>query len=314
MGSGGAVASETPAATQAGLQVLREGGTAADAAVAVASTLGVTDPFVAGIGGGGYFVYYDAATHRVYTIDGRETAPAADGQNLFIDPQTGKPLPFPTAVTSGLSVGVPGTLMTWQQALSHFGHFSLAFDLAPAERVARRGFPVERHTARGGSRERLPLRRLQLHARPVPTGRPATGGRLDHAQPGAGADLRADRPARCRRLLRWRDRRGRRTDRASPATGAGDGARAATRRDDARGPAALPRAAPRPHARPLPRLRRVLDGAVLERGDDGRRVTEHPLRTSTWRARPACRRYITSSSRRGWRSRIATGGSAIPRT
>ncbi len=141
-GSGGAVASETPAATQAGLQVLRDGGTAADAAVAVASTLGVTDPFVAGIGGGGYFVYYDAATHRVYTIDGRETAPAADDQNLFIDPQTGKPLDFPTAVTSGISVGVPGTLMTWQQALSRFGRLSLGFDLKPAERVARQGFPV----------------------------------------------------------------------------------------------------------------------------------------------------------------------------
>ncbi len=141
-GSDGAVASETPAATRAGLQVLREGGTAADAAVAVASTLGVTDPFVAGIGGGGYFVYYDAATHRVYTIDGRETAPTADDQNLFIDPQTGKPLAFPVAVTSGLSVGVPGTLMTWQQALSRFGRFSLARDLAPAERVAQRGFPV----------------------------------------------------------------------------------------------------------------------------------------------------------------------------
>jgi gamma-glutamyltranspeptidase/glutathione hydrolase len=141
-GTRGAIASDTPTATQAGLQVLRAGGTAADAAVAVAATLGVSDPFVAGIGGGGYFVYYDAATHRVYTIDGRETAPAADTQNLFIDPQTGKPLPFPTAVTSGLSVGVPGTLMTWQTALSRFGRFSLADDLKPAERVARRGFRV----------------------------------------------------------------------------------------------------------------------------------------------------------------------------
>ena len=62
VGSGGAVASESPYATQAGLRVLRQGGTAADAAVAVASTLGVTEPYVAGIGGGGYFVYYDART------------------------------------------------------------------------------------------------------------------------------------------------------------------------------------------------------------------------------------------------------------
>jgi gamma-glutamyltranspeptidase/glutathione hydrolase len=141
-GSGGAVASDTGPATQAGLAVLRRGGTAADAAVAVASTLGVSDPLVAGIGGGGYFVYYDARTHRVSTIDGRETAPAGATASLFIDPQTGKPLDFPTAVTSGLSVGVPGTLRTWQTALSRWGRFSLAADLRPAEKVAQTGFPL----------------------------------------------------------------------------------------------------------------------------------------------------------------------------
>ncbi len=143
IGSGGAVASESEYATRAGLRVLRQGGTAADAAVAVASTLGVTKPFVAGIGGGGYFVYYDARTGRVSTIDGREKAPASATQNLFIDPATGKPLSFPTAVTSGLSVGVPGTLMTWQRALDRFGRFRLGHDLRPAERVARRGFVVD---------------------------------------------------------------------------------------------------------------------------------------------------------------------------
>ncbi|HWF50890.1 MAG TPA: gamma-glutamyltransferase [Solirubrobacteraceae bacterium] len=142
VGTGGAVASDSTVATRAGLEVLRRGGTAADAAVAVASTLGVTDPFVAGIGGGGYFVYYDARTHRVYTIDGRETAPAAATSSLFLDPATGKPLPFATAVTSGLSVGVPGTLMTWQRALARWGRFGLAADLKPAERVAASGFRV----------------------------------------------------------------------------------------------------------------------------------------------------------------------------
>jgi gamma-glutamyltranspeptidase/glutathione hydrolase len=142
IGSGGAVVSDTAESTAAGLAVLRAGGTAADAAVAVASTLGVTDPYVAGLGGGGYLVYYDARTHRVTTIDGRETTPAAADVNLFIDPTTGKPLAFPTAVTSGLSVGVPGDLMTWQQALSRFGRFSLAADLRPAEQVADHGFVV----------------------------------------------------------------------------------------------------------------------------------------------------------------------------
>ena len=141
-GSGGAVASESTYATQAGLSVLRRGGTAADAAVAVASTLGVTDPYVAGIGGGGYFVYYDARTHKVSTIDGRETTPAADGPTMFLD-ANGVPLSFPTAVTSGLSVGVPGNLATWQKALNRWGRRSLAANLKPAIKVARRGFTVD---------------------------------------------------------------------------------------------------------------------------------------------------------------------------
>jgi gamma-glutamyltranspeptidase/glutathione hydrolase len=143
VGTGGAVASDDVQATSAGLEVLRHGGNAIDAAVAVAATLGVADPFVAGIGGGGYLVYYNARTHRVSTIDGRETAPQLATADMFIDPATGKPLAFPVAVTSGLSAGVPGTLMTWQKALDLWGTESLAQVLRPAERAARQGFPVD---------------------------------------------------------------------------------------------------------------------------------------------------------------------------
>jgi gamma-glutamyltranspeptidase/glutathione hydrolase len=143
VGTGGAVASDDVEATSAGLDVLRHGGNAIDAAVAVAATLGVADPFVAGIGGGGYLVYYNARTRQVQTIDGRETAPALADASLFIDPATGKPLAFPAAVTSGLSVGVPGTLMTWQRALDLWGTQSLAQVLRPAEQVAFEGFPVD---------------------------------------------------------------------------------------------------------------------------------------------------------------------------
>lgn len=141
-GRGGAVVTDTPEATRVGLRVLRHGGNAADAAVAVAATLGVTDPFVAGIGGGGYFVYYDAAHHRVSTIDGRETTPARGNKKMFVDPATGKAMEFPDVVTSGLSVGVPGTLKTWQTALDRFGTMNMSRALAPAERVARHGFTV----------------------------------------------------------------------------------------------------------------------------------------------------------------------------
>ncbi|GAB3363632.1 gamma-glutamyltransferase [Amycolatopsis echigonensis] len=141
-GYGGAVVSDTVESTQAGIDVLRRGGTAADAAVAVAATLGVTDPYVAGLGGGGYFVYYDAATKTVSTIDGRETTPAGDSSTMFIDPATGKPYAFETAVESGRSVGVPGMLATWQRALQRWGKFSLADNLKPAEKVAQHGFVV----------------------------------------------------------------------------------------------------------------------------------------------------------------------------
>jgi gamma-glutamyltranspeptidase / glutathione hydrolase len=143
VGTGGAVVSDTAESTQAGLDVLRRGGTAADAAVAVAATLGVTDPYVAGLGGGGYFVYYDAHTHRVSTIDGRETTPRAGSETMFVDPATGQPYAFPKAVTSGLSVGVPGMLATWERALDKWGRFDLGDNLKPAIKVADRGFTVD---------------------------------------------------------------------------------------------------------------------------------------------------------------------------
>ncbi|HWD00925.1 MAG TPA: gamma-glutamyltransferase [Amycolatopsis sp.] len=146
-GYGGAVVSDTVESTQAGIDVLRRGGTAADAAVAVAATLGVTDPYVAGPGGGGYFVYYDAKTKQVSTIDGRETTPARDGSDMFIDPATGQPYAFETAVESGRSVGVPGMVATWQRALQRWGKFSLADDLRPAVQVADHGFVVNQEFA-----------------------------------------------------------------------------------------------------------------------------------------------------------------------
>jgi gamma-glutamyltranspeptidase/glutathione hydrolase len=144
VGTGGAVASVDPDATQAGIDILREGGNAVDAAVAANAVLGVTEPFVAGIGGGGFMVVYLARQHRVITIDGRETAPQTFPQNAFIDPATGQPIPFfPQRVTSGMAVGVPGTLATWAKADSEFGTMPLGRLLQPAITVAERGFTVD---------------------------------------------------------------------------------------------------------------------------------------------------------------------------
>ncbi len=141
-GSGGAVASVDDVATLVGIQVLRRGGNAADAAVAAAATLGVTEPFSSGIGGGGFLVYYDAKRHRVEALDGRETAPRTFTSTTFTDDQ-GQPLSFPAVVSSGLSVGVPGTPALWDLAARRWGTRSFARLMEPAEQVARRGFLVD---------------------------------------------------------------------------------------------------------------------------------------------------------------------------
>ncbi|WP_203183472.1 gamma-glutamyltransferase [Streptomyces pratensis] len=141
VGYGGAVSSVDADASAAGVEVLRKGGNAVDAAVATAAALGVTEPYSAGIGGGGYFVHYDARTGRVDTVDGRETAPRSADSSLFLE--NGQPIPFSDAVTSGLGVGTPGTPATWEKALDAWGSKSLRQLLKPAERLARDGFVVD---------------------------------------------------------------------------------------------------------------------------------------------------------------------------
>jgi len=141
-GSGGAVTSVDRDASQVGIDVLAKGGNAADAAVATAAALGVTEPYSAGIGGGGFLVYYDARTHKVRTIDGRETAPKTFTPTTFTK-SDGTAMDFNTVVSSGLSVGVPGTPALWDLAARDFGTRRLADLLAPAERLARTGFTVD---------------------------------------------------------------------------------------------------------------------------------------------------------------------------
>lgn len=145
-GSGGAVASVDVDASRIGIEVLRQGGNAVDAAVATAAALGVTEPFSAGIGGGGFMVIYLHDQERVITLDGREEAPAAVTADLFRDPDdpTGGNLPFfPNRISSGLAVGVPGTPLNWQTALARYGTRSLAEVLTPAIELAESGFTVD---------------------------------------------------------------------------------------------------------------------------------------------------------------------------
>ena len=160
-GTGGAVASVDALATQVGIDVLKEGGNAIDAAVATAAVLGVTEPFSAGIGGGGFMMIYRSSgssgvsssplsegklAANVVTLDGREEAPAAVRPDLFVDPdsQTGELLPFfPNRMSSGLAVGVPGTPLNWATAVERYGTKSLAELLQPAIALAETGFTVD---------------------------------------------------------------------------------------------------------------------------------------------------------------------------
>lgn len=192
-GYGGAVSSVDPDATRVGLRVLRAGGNATDAAVAIAAALGVTEPFSAGIGGGGYFVHYSARTGAVRTIDGRETAPKAMPRDAFIDPATGKPYNFsPELVTSGVSVGVPGTLATWQRALERWGTRDLAQVLSPAARLADRGFVVDA-TFRSQVQQNLERFRAFTSTRPLFGRLPRVGSTFRNPDLADTYDLIAER-------------------------------------------------------------------------------------------------------------------------
>jgi gamma-glutamyltranspeptidase/glutathione hydrolase len=140
VGHGGAAASVEQIATQAAIDTLKKGGNAIDAAVAAAGVLGVTEPFSCGVGGGGFMVIR-TAEGKVTTIDGREMAPAAMTPTSFWE--NGTPLPFNDARFSGMSVGVPGTVATWVEALDEYGTMRLADVLQPGIHVARHGYLID---------------------------------------------------------------------------------------------------------------------------------------------------------------------------
>lgn len=134
------VAAANPLAVQAGLQILREGGSAIDAAIAVQAVLGLVEPQSSGLGGGAFLLAYDAATGNVTAYDGRETAPAGATPDMFL--LDGKPMEFGDAVKSGRSVGVPGVVAMLAMAHQEAGKLPLARTLAPAIQLAEQGFEV----------------------------------------------------------------------------------------------------------------------------------------------------------------------------
>lgn len=147
-GPHGIVSAADPRAAAAGQEILRAGGNAADAEMAMMLALTVVEPQSSGIGGGGFFLYQDARTGKLITIDGREKAPAAATPARFLD-KDGKPMPFFQAVPGGISVGVPGNIRLLAMVHKRFGSLEWKALFAPAIRLAEQGYAVTPPMASG---------------------------------------------------------------------------------------------------------------------------------------------------------------------
>lgn len=139
--AGGMVAAAHPLAAEAGRDILRQGGSAVDAAIATQLVLGLVEPQSSGIGGGAFLLHYDDASRKVVAYDGRETAPAAASGDQFLRPD-GTPMEFYEAVVGGLSVGVPGVLRMLEVAHDDHGRLPWNELFQPAIRLAEAGFAI----------------------------------------------------------------------------------------------------------------------------------------------------------------------------
>jgi gamma-glutamyltranspeptidase/glutathione hydrolase len=144
---GALVAAANPLAAEAGLEVLRRGGSAVDAAVAIQAVLGLVEPQSSGLGGGAFIAHYDAETRQVTVYDGRETAPAGARPDMFLGPD-GEPLPYARAVTSGRATGAPGVVPALHAAWEDHGQLPWSALFGAAERLAEDGFVVSPRLAR----------------------------------------------------------------------------------------------------------------------------------------------------------------------
>jgi gamma-glutamyltranspeptidase / glutathione hydrolase len=140
------VVAANPLAVDAGMEILKKGGKAIDAAVAIQAMLGLVEPQSSGVGGGAFLMYYEASTGVVSAIDGRETAPAGATPDMFLD-EHGKPLPFFEAVRSGRSTGVPGAIAMLSAAHARLGLRPWKELFQPAIRSASQGFKVPERLA-----------------------------------------------------------------------------------------------------------------------------------------------------------------------
>ena len=141
LAKGGVASAADPRAAEAGRAMLRAGGSAADAQMAMLAALTVVEPQSSGIGGGGFFVYHDAKSGKSFTVDGRETAPSAARPDRFLG-KDGKPLPFLQAFPGGASVGVPGNVRLMEMVHRKWGRLPWARLFDPAIKLAEEGYVV----------------------------------------------------------------------------------------------------------------------------------------------------------------------------
>ena len=135
------VASANPLATNAGLEILRQGGSAVDAAIAVQTVLGLVEPQSSGLGGGAFMIVYDNKTDKVWAYDGREAAPAGVTPELFYG-DDGKPLRYFEGIASGRSTGVPSVMVMLEKAHKDYGNLAWGAQMDPAIKLADEGFAI----------------------------------------------------------------------------------------------------------------------------------------------------------------------------
>ena len=188
------VAAANPHAARAGIEMLRAGGSALDAAIAVQMVLNLVEPQSSGIGGGAFLLYWDAAAERISVFDGRETAPAAARPDRFLRAD-GAPMSLPEAIGSGNSIGIPGVLRMLQLAHGKHGRLPWRRLFEPAIRLAEQGFAVSprlhRLIAADPLLGRLPAARAYFYlpgGKPLPIGHRLKNPELAAVLRGVAAD------------------------------------------------------------------------------------------------------------------------------
>ena len=174
-GLDGMVTTAHPLASQIGAEVLKNGGNAIDAAVAIQFALNVTEPMMSGIGGGGFLMYYDAEADETLILNSRERAPAGATPDMFLYDH-GDPIPFAERATGGKAVGVPGTLKGLEEALERWGTMSMEELIDPSIQLAREGFPIDSVLAEAIENNKAMLYRGAAKDVFIPNGQPLREG------------------------------------------------------------------------------------------------------------------------------------------